>query len=195
MNRREWLTGATAAGCSLGTAASLFARNAADRFIVVYDSRYSDAVCFSQELIKLGADAVDTRSDPAWIARPALLEAPATRLIGLTPASDLALLRGCAAQPGLRVVHEALHDARGTHGHLTHRIDNMRAADLATALARAGSSWPALLARQLATQPTGREAITRTELTSSHPAASDHPGTLSSWMLLPRVPFPSSGVA
>jgi hypothetical protein len=184
MNRREWLAGAAAAGCSLGVPGSLIAGTRLDRCTVVFDGRYSDAARFADELMRLGAQAVDTSQDPAWIVRPALLEG--RRLMGLTPASDLALLRGCAAQPGLRVVHKALHDARPARGRLAHRIEGTQASDVAATLARAGSNWPALLARQLAMLP-GHGAIARAELTTASIAA-DHPGTLSSWMLLPRSP-------
>ena len=120
-------------------------------------------------LERSGALTLETGRDVAglWYGRLQRVAAwPGLPIAGLATHADFDVIRGCAAEARLKLVHHAIHDGRSG---LSHRV--LRGPD-GDALARAGSAWPEALAAQFGGAPSAAPT-----------AAKGYAGTLVSWMI------------
>jgi hypothetical protein len=100
-----------------GTHAGGTARLGVDRLVVVHDGRFESSRRHADGLARHAHRIIDAREDLArlWY-RELRLEAARTPLAfaGLTTWSDYVVIRGCAAEAGLRESrHELIRDAGG----------------------------------------------------------------------------------
>jgi hypothetical protein len=197
VNKREFITGAIAlTGSSLASDALASDEGPRDALgcdgspvtAVLYDERYGDARAFAAALAGRGATAHRTGQDVVslWYREVRdLASQPCARIAGLTPHSDLALLRGCAVELRLKLLYEGLHDRRRSEG-LAHSVRARGA--LANAAVRglcnAQTEWSGALAAVLARAASRGEwsAWLNVVQPDVGPAA-DHPGTLATWMI------------
>jgi hypothetical protein len=151
---------------------------------VIRDVRYADARRFAEGLGGRSAMLLATVGDPVtlWRAECRLrLRSPAWRLAGMTTYSDFLLLRGCARECGASVIYQAVHDFRREP--VLHVISaGESSASLASALRH--DDWTAWLAQALLRAPLRASPIDERSIRAvGGRPASDHPGTLVSWMI------------
>ena len=193
MIRRDFLKDAVVAGGALvasrlspaGSFSSWSRRNA--RIAVVYDERYSDSRRFADAFVERGAAAFQTSGDSAKLWYGALrkhLVQHGGGLAGLTTVSDLDVLQMSCREVQLKLTYQADHDARRSNT-LTLLL---RAGDLQQAVAHSRVSWAEALAEELNATPAGDFANRKVRdqaRTWRIPRSVDHPGYLTSWLLLP----------
>jgi hypothetical protein len=134
---RRRLLGATlglAGSCGVaGLAPRVFAAGAVDPgLVVVQDGRYARSRQHADELAPRARQRLDTRDDLARLWYAGLRDLAARtplRLTGLTTWSDYLVMRGCAAEVGLRATtHRMVGNAGGNGCTLVHwRIGGPRA--------------------------------------------------------------------
>ncbi len=167
------------------SAAGEAAEDAGSLRAVIQDGRYCDARRFAEALGGERGARLTTVGDPITLwsrdCRPRLPRR-GWRLAGLTTYSDFTLLRACAHECGGGTLYEGLHDFRRAHG-IAHTV---RAGRSGETLARAllEDDWTVSLAQALAR--VRLQALRGDEraihLEGGRPA-SDHPGTLVSWII------------
>jgi hypothetical protein len=172
-------------GLAVATAASIASAEAraAESLLVFFDGRYSDSLRFAESLASPGVERFDTASDVAqlWYSRlRSQAQTRPLRMTGLTAHSDLFVLERCAADARMKLRFEAFHDCRGT-SMVTHWL-NKGDDTSALVLTNAGTDWPALLGHSIL-EDTGLQRLSPLRLTTGGARASDHPGTLVSWLI------------
>ena len=174
IDRRELIMAVAASALPLVAApASSWARTASPApGIVVFDARYDQARRFAAAFEKSGAVALEAGRDVAslWYGRlqKTMASHPGLRLAGLATDADFQVIRGCAAEARLDLVHHAIHDGRRA---LHHHV--LRGPATAEALAAAGLGWPEALAARLGGATSAPNAA----------KGAHYPGTLVSWMI------------
>ena len=189
MNRRGFLKGILAGSVSTPViAGAMPAANGPESLpatsIVIHDARYSDARTFAAAATRLGAIATGPRADLIHLWQQRLgptLRKHRYRVMGMTTYADFMLLRDCMSTIKYRPVFEGLHDCRG-HTVLTHKLRYR--GQIKPALIFAGRQWPATLARVLYRDQEAKWPLQESVITSSVQRATDHPGTLVSWMMV-----------
>lgn len=170
---------ATAATVNIASAEA----RADEPLLVFCDGRYSDSRRFAESFVSPGVERFDTASDVAhlWYSQlSSRAQNRSVRMTGLTTHSDLFVLERCAADARMKLRFEAFHDCRGasTVTHLLNRGDDRSAFALTTA----GNDWPAVLAHSVL-EDAGLQRTSPLRLTTAVARASDHPGTLVSWLI------------
>lgn len=160
----------------------------ASRGLAFYDERYNDAHSFARAMVQEGAVVVKTGRDLArrWhqLLHGASPIGTGTRLTGLTPHSDLVLVRAYAAEMNLSLGYEGIHDCRGSVT-LTHRLRHglVNGDTLAEHLRAERTDWSADLARNLCRIGLERGSWCEQTVSTSVRRSGDNPGTLVSWLL------------
>ena len=169
IGRRELMVGAGAAA-GLTPALAWTRTLGAAPAVALYDARFEEAHRFAAAMERSGALTLETGRDVAglWYGRLREIAAacPGLPIAGLATHADFDVIRGCAAEARLKLVHHAIHDGRSG---LSHRV--LRGPD-GGALTRAGPAWPEALAARLGGAPSAAPA-----------AAKGYAGTLVSWMI------------
>lgn len=173
---------------SLATAATagipLVGAGLAQPLLVFFDPRYSDSRRFADSFTAMGGERINTASDIAylWYSRlQARAEHGTLPMAGLTTHSDLLVLERCAADAKLRLRFEAFHDCRGAST-ITHVVTQRCGHSTAATLAAADTDWAAALARSIM-HDVGPHRLSPLRLTTTAARATDHPGTLVSWLI------------
>jgi hypothetical protein len=186
MHRRDFVKSAAAAATALAarTAGAQTAAYPVDA--VIYDERYRDARRFADVLVVQGALALATGRNVAklWHSpRSWMRLVRASRIAGLTPQSDLFIVRSLVARRNLRILYEGMHDCRGTLT-LRHRFScGDDAQRLTEALQDFGEDWPTALALSLERCALSGAPSRHELLDSGVRRSSDFPGTLVSWVV------------
>lgn len=148
---------------------------------VVHDRRYADSRAFAEALEAPGIESLSVQSGAVDLWRAHLGRVGGRpKLAGMTTWADFATLRLCAAELRMSVLHQCLHDCRGSST-LTHRIHSAEPGRVARALSEGGARWPRALATSLISASggdAGEEVVA-----GLHRRAADHPGTLVSWLI------------
>jgi hypothetical protein len=171
-------------GLAAATTASIAsAKVGAGALLVFFDGRYSDSRRFAESFASSGVERFDTASDVGqlWYSRlSSQAQTRPLRMTGLTAHSDLFVLERCAADARMKLRFEAFHDCRGA-ATITHWL-NKGDERSALALTTAGNDWPAVLSHSIL-EDVGLERSSPLRLTTTTVRASDHPGTLVSWLI------------
>jgi hypothetical protein len=171
-------------GLAAATTASVAsAKVGAGALLVFFDGRYSDSRRFAESFASSGVERFDTASDVAqlWYSRlSSQAQNRPLRMTGLTAHSDLSVLERCAADARMKLRFEAFHDCRGA-ATITHWLRNGDDTS-ALVLTNAGTDWPALLGHSIL-EDAGLQRLSPLRLATGGARASDHPGTLVSWLI------------
>ncbi len=213
MNRRDFLKGAGAAaivpaalpdaiwGSGRNAAAATATSEPAASLIVppitavVYDERYADCRLFADALIRQGAVAFPANGDSAQLWYGSLrahLAQHAGRVAGLTTYADFSVSQSCGRELSLATLYEGAHDARRSSTNLTHRLRvTGDESEIAAALTDSVLPWAESLANVLCraargASPTTRDSALRNIATVTTLRSRNHPGYLTSWLLVPR---------
>jgi hypothetical protein len=181
LDRRTFVKLGLAAATTAGIASA--EARATESLLVFFDGRYSDSRRFAESFASLGVERFDTASDMAqlWYSQlRSQVQARPLRMTGLTAHSDLFVLERCAADARMKLRFEAFHDCRGaaTVTHWLNRGDDTSA----LVLTNAGTEWPAVLGHSIL-EDAGLQRLPPLRLTTGGVRASDHPGTLVSWLI------------
>lgn len=159
---------------------------------VVYDERYSDCKLFAGALIRQGVVGFPANGDSAQLWYGLLrahLAQNAGRVAGLTTYADFSISQACGRELNLATLYEGAHDGRRSKTSLTHRL---RAAgevsEFCLRFGAAGARWPESLANALCRLPATRDLAIRTVATATTVRSRNHPGYLTSWLLVPKLP-------
>ncbi len=155
--------------------------------MVVFNERYADARLFASTFSAHAGTVLPMNGDAGllWYRKlRASVQNRASRIAGIGTHVDLLVLETLARDAGLRVRYRGEHDCRGALN-LTHRMSaGAGSPQLASAMAAAGCSWPAELARALSEDAGDCWTAENPLLACTNAQRSeDHPGLLVSWVL------------
>ena len=195
LDRRTFLKDASAltvsaalAASTVSAASSTPAAQGPRVAAVLFDSRYSSSREFANTLAREGAAVFEVRGDIAGLWYGPLrghLAKAAGCVAGLTAHSDLTVSRSFGRELRLALRYEGTHDSRGSRA-IAHRLRGRVDLDeITSALLRANSDWGESLAQAIAHTRWSQSASPWNSAVAQTFALDDHPGFLSSWVLVP----------
>jgi hypothetical protein len=152
---------------------------------VLYDERYSDCRDFADAFVERGATPFRTGRDVASLWHRSLREHVAKYgggLAGLTPYSDLVVLRSYVAELKLGLMYEGSHDCRTSAGIVHQFRVRGDGREIGETLSHSNAGWAWSLAAVLGrTNANSVFPSSASEVRGSR-TATGHPGYLVSWV-------------